>query len=544
MRSIVHVFVICFFLFAIGWSFSIENVPIIEISGNKFFNSSDKCQFFIKGVAYQRPIQADKSPIGYIDSLAVPSLCLKDLEYFKELGVNTVRVYQVDPAANHDVCMNAFAAHNIYVIADLSEPKNSINRNSPSWDTDLLERYTAVVDSMHAYSNLIGFMAGNEVIDSVENTDSAAFVRATIRDVKNYMKQKGYRQIPVGYASTDESITRLDSANYFVCNDNDTTDTVADFYALNMFEWCGYSSFRTSGYRERTMEFALMPVPVFFSEFGCNTMKPRPFTEIEQIYGPAMSQVWSGGIIYEYFQKENSFGLVQENTSGRITKLDDFNTVRLRLVENKPRGVRQTTSLSVKNFKVQCPPVSNTWRSLAILPPTPDEGKCECLQTTLSCILTPYVDVHEHNLLNELCSQIDCSEIRSNATTGIYGKYSDCGLRQKISYALNKYWLEHDRRPEVCDFNKRAVLISNTRFADLDNIQASDGRTCRQALEGLVEAPSYETGKIRKFSVKKSRNTIDSVVMKAKSNEARRFTATGSIPIVTIVLSLAYLIIY
>lgn len=544
MKPPIVITLLCVLIIAMASAFSIEKIPIIEISGKKFFNSSDKSQFFIRGVAYQRPYQADKTPIGYIDSLALPALCLKDLEFFKELGVNTVRVYQVDPAANHDVCMNAFAAHNIYVIADLAEPKVSINRNSPSWDTDLLERYTGVVDSLHGYSNLIGFIAGNEVVDSIENTDSAAFVRAAIRDVKNYIKQKNYRQIPVGYASTDESITRLNSANYFVCTDNDTAAAVADFYALNMFEWCGYSSFQSSGYRERTMEFALLPVPVFFSEYGCNTVTPRPFTEIEQIYGPNMAHVWSGGIIYEYFRKENSFGLVQESVSGRISKLDDFNTVRLRLLENKPQGVRQSMSLSARSFEVHCPPVSNTWRSSSILPPTPDEGKCECLQTTLSCILTPYVDVHEHNLLNELCSQMDCSEIQSNATTGIYGKYSECGLRQKISYALNKYWLEHNRDPEVCDFNKRAVLISNTRFADLDNIQASDGRTCRQALEGLMEAPSYEAERIRKSSLKKSRSTIDRAELSAKSNEARKLTAVAVIPIVTIVLSLIYLIIY
>lgn len=542
--SILYFSALFFLASLVNCASSIEKSPIIEISGNKFFNSSDKSQFFIKGVAYQRPYQPDKTSIGYIDSLALPTLCLKDLEYLKELGVNTVRVYQIDPAANHDVCMNAFAARNIYVIADLAEPKLSINRNSPSWNTDLLERYTAVVDSMHTYTNIIGFIAGNEVVDSIENTDSAAFVRAAIRDVKNHMRHKDYRQIPIGYASTDESITRLDSANYFVCSDEGTEDSIADFYAINMFEWCGYSSFHTSGYRERTIEFALMPVPIFFSEYGCNTVIPRPFTEIEQIYGPTMSQVWSGGIVYEFFQKENMFGLVQESPNGRIAKLADFNTVRLRLVENKPQGVRQTMSLSVRNFKVHCPPVSNTWRSLAILPPTPDEGKCECLQATLSCILTPYVKVNEHNLLNELCSLVDCSEIQSNATTGTYGKISECGLRQRISYALNKYWQENDRKPELCDFNKRAVLISNTRFADLDNIQAADGRTCRQALEGLMEAPGYEAEKVRKLSVKNSRSTMGRVEVSAKSNEAQKLAAAIFIPVVSIVVSLFYLIIY
>ena len=45
----------------------------------------------------------------YIDPLANPFTCLRDLDYLKELGINLVRVYQIHPNANHDVCMNAFA---------------------------------------------------------------------------------------------------------------------------------------------------------------------------------------------------------------------------------------------------------------------------------------------------------------------------------------------------------------------------------------------------------------------------------------------------
>lgn len=518
-------------------AFQIDMAPVIEISGNKFFNSSDKSQFFIRGVAYQRPLQYRKSPIGYIDSLALPSLCLKDLEYFIELGVNTVRVYQVDPAANHDVCMNVFAAHGIYVFVDLSEPRLSVNRDRPAWDTDLYERYTSVVDTMSSYTNVIGFIAGNEVVNSVENSNAAAFVKASVRDVKNYIRRKKYRAIPVGYASSDESLTRLESANYFVCTD-ESNDAAVDFYALNMFEWCGYASFETCGYRERTIEFSLMPVPVFFSEFGCNTLTPRPFTEIGLIFGPSMSHVWSGGIIYEFFQNENRFGLVHESASGRISKLDDYDTVRLRLIETTSQGVHHPLTISDAKFQVHCPPVSSTWHSLPILPPTPDEGKCECLQTTLSCILTPYQDVHENNFLDELCLKTDCSDVKGNSTNGIYGKYSGCGLRQKLSYILNKYWLENHRNPELCDFDKRSVLISNTGFTDLDNLLASDGRTCREALEGEFTAHKKAKKNRRKRHSKKSLENFHSPVVYAQSNDGygKSRDTSGWVYLVLIVL--------
>lgn len=51
----------------------------------------------------------------------------------------------------------------IYLISDLSIPSESINRNEPTWQTSLYDRYTAVIDELAQYNNTIGFFAGNEV---------------------------------------------------------------------------------------------------------------------------------------------------------------------------------------------------------------------------------------------------------------------------------------------------------------------------------------------------------------------------------------------
>jgi hypothetical protein len=37
----------------------------------------------------------------------------------KKLGVNTIRVYHVDPDADHDGCMNALADAGIYTMIDM-----------------------------------------------------------------------------------------------------------------------------------------------------------------------------------------------------------------------------------------------------------------------------------------------------------------------------------------------------------------------------------------------------------------------------------------
>lgn len=472
--------------------FTTQEAAPVEIVGTKFFNSSSGEQFFIKGVAYQRmrkegEVYNGEAEPGYIDSLASPNKCLRDLEYLKELGVNTVRVYQIDPTQSHDVCMDAFANHGIYVLADMSEPGRSINRIAPSWDASLLSRYKAVVDNMHKYTNLLGFIAGNEVVNSVSTSNAGAFVKASVRDIKQHIRSKNYRDIPVGYASTDELLTRVPSAQYMTCESN---DTVVDFYGINMFEWCGFSSYETSGYRERTSEFSKLPVPVFFSEFGCNTDQPRPFTEIDLLFGPTMAKVWSGGLVYELFQHENNYGLIEEREHGKVVKLSDFNIVKLRLLEANPVGTRRS-DLALLLPPSECPQVPNVWNLLRLLPPTPDDGKCECLQATLLCIITPYLQVDETKLIADVCSKTNCLSILADGSRGVYGSYSDCSPRQRASYALTKFWEDSQRKPESCDFDRRAILVQPEPGV-LDSLNTADGRSCRAAL-GLEQNPEQNS---------------------------------------------------
>lgn len=221
-----------------------------------------------------------------------------------QLRTNTIRVYAVDPTANHDQCMQMLSDAGIYVIADLGEPKNSINRDSPQWNEEIYSRYTAVVDTFQKYPNTLGFFAGNEVTNAPNNTEASAFVKAAVRDVKAYIVQKKYRPIGVGYATNDDD-QRTELANYFDCGD---AASAIDFWGYNIYSWCGTSSYRASHYQERTQEFSSYNVPAFFAEYGCNTKQPRQFDEVSTLFGPDMSKVWSGGIVYMYYQEANDYG--------------------------------------------------------------------------------------------------------------------------------------------------------------------------------------------------------------------------------------------
>ena len=265
----------------------------------------------MRGVAYQQEYSTNSSSASseegghYKDPLADVAGCTRDIPILEELRTNTIRVYAIDPTADHKECMSMLADAGIYVVADLSQPDSSIIRNDPQWDDELYARYAAVIDEMQQYNNTLGFFAGNEVSNQPNNTDASAFVKAAVRDMKSYIKQKNYRTIGVGYATNDDADIRVNMANYFDCGDSSTS---IDFWGYNIYSWCGDSSFSKSGYDTRTEEFSSYNVPAFFAEYGCIDPSPRKFTEVQALFGPQMNDVWSGGIVYMYFQEANDYG--------------------------------------------------------------------------------------------------------------------------------------------------------------------------------------------------------------------------------------------
>lgn len=285
------------------------DVDPIVIKGSKFFYKTNGTEFFIKGVAYQQDVGGNgtsSTNTNFVDPLTDSAGCQRDIPLLSALGTNTIRVYAIDTTKSHDDCMTALQNAGIYVIADLGSPNASINRNSPTWDDTLYARFTGVVDIMSKYNNMIGFFAGNEVVNNATNANAMPFVKAAVRDMKSYIKQKNYRAMGVGYAADDDATIRDQVRSYINCGP--ASDSV-DFFGYNIYSWCGSNSnFQTSGYADRTKEFSTYNVPAFFAEYGCNQPAPRQFDDTPVIYSSNMTGVWSGAIVYEYFEATNDFG--------------------------------------------------------------------------------------------------------------------------------------------------------------------------------------------------------------------------------------------
>ena len=97
-------------------------------------------------------------------------------------------------------------------------------------------------------------------------------------------------------------------------------------------------------------------IPIFFSETGCHVPSPRDWADQESIYGPDMTDNWSGSIMYEWIMEANEYGIVSYGPkvdpaspnappdgfprSGTPTPNDEFFALSARWKTLNPTGVK------------------------------------------------------------------------------------------------------------------------------------------------------------------------------------------------------------
>lgn len=240
-------------------------------------------------------------------------------------------------------------------------PGQSIDRSAPatSYNVAYLNRVFSVIEAFQNYPNTLLFFAGNEVINDVPTgAANPPFIRAVTRDMKNYIAKNSPRSIPVGYSAADVRTILVDTHNYFACTltpDDPLSDpSRADIFALNSYSWCGNATFDSSGYNVLVGFFQDTTVPVFFSEYGCNNVKPRIFTEVQAIYGPQMTPVMSGGLVFEYIQETNDFGLVVVNSNGSVQLLPDFDVLQKQYNSLDAKTLESSAALNTTKIPPTC----------------------------------------------------------------------------------------------------------------------------------------------------------------------------------------------
>ena len=81
----------------------------LKIDGRRFVDD-DGNALQIVGMAYQPGGSAGYNPKSGKDPLSHKEQCLRDAALMQVLGVNAIRVYNLDPDINHDECASIFNA--------------------------------------------------------------------------------------------------------------------------------------------------------------------------------------------------------------------------------------------------------------------------------------------------------------------------------------------------------------------------------------------------------------------------------------------------
>ncbi|KAL8826512.1 MAG: hypothetical protein Q9170_007373 [Blastenia crenularia] len=322
-----------FFALTISVASAVQN---IKVQGADYVNNVTSDSFQILGIAYQPGGSAGFIAASGVDPLSNGTLCLRDAALMQRLGINTIRVYNLDPSLNHDLCASIFNAVGIYMLLDVNSPlpNESLNPGdlTSSYNSAYLIRIFAVVDAFKNYPNTLGLFGGNEVIQQPGTESNVPpYLRAVTRDLKSYIAKNSPRNIPVGYSAADVRDFLADTFAYLSCDIDGSSSDMSriDFFGLNSYSWCGDVTFKDAGYDVLVQMFSNTTIPVFFSEYGCNKVEPRTFPEVQALYGSNMTGVLSGGIVYEYVQEiSNNFGLVDLYDNGTAALRIDYDNLQ------------------------------------------------------------------------------------------------------------------------------------------------------------------------------------------------------------------------
>ncbi|EUC42228.1 glycoside hydrolase family 72 protein [Bipolaris oryzae ATCC 44560] len=202
----------------------------------------------------------------------------------------------------------------IYVLISVSTPSNSIDRLAPtkSYNPDTVASFFRTVDIIASFPNTLGILAGNELINNDATLPVAAVLKAVVRDLKIHMKLQnealGQRMLPIGYNAATSGARDQEVLEYLTAGEHETS---IDFWTCKNFNLKELPDVIRAVHNDLLHRFNGTSIPIFLSEYGNNTQKPRIFHETTVLYSPSMSRVFSGGCVYEFWQNANGYGLVE-----------------------------------------------------------------------------------------------------------------------------------------------------------------------------------------------------------------------------------------
>lgn len=152
-----------------------------------------------------------------------------------------------------------------------------------------------------------------------------------------------------------------------------------------------------------------------------------------------------------------------------VKTLTDYSAFSTEIVKATPTGVVSASYTPTNTALRACPTVDSSWAASSNLPPTPDEALCSCMVSALSCVVKDSVSSDDYGDLFDyfygLGDSAYTAGIAANGTSGEYGAYSMCELKDQLSWAMNAYYevqVAAGQGSSACDFSSSGTTQSAT----------------------------------------------------------------------------------
>jgi hypothetical protein len=169
--------------------------------------------------------------------------------------------------------------------------------------------------------------------------------------------------------------------------------------------------------------------------------------EVGSLFSSQMSDVFSGGVAFNYFPAQaddGQFGMVTISSDGNsVTPSADFTNLVTAYGSASAPTTPSKSDAGSASFP-SCPGQNTTFLASSQLPPTPQASACSCIANASPCQYKPkttnetQVLAYAGSLIDQTCGYLGaagltCNDIGANGTTGTYGNLSACDAREPPS---------------------------------------------------------------------------------------------------------------
>jgi hypothetical protein len=147
------------------------------------------------------------------------------------------------------------------------------------------------------------------------------------------------------------------------------------------------------------------------------------------------------------------------------SRLPDFTALSKQLALVTPTSTSEADYTPSNTKAQECPATGVEWAASSNLPPVVDPDLCACMLSSLSCVTDDdLTDKQIGPLFGRVCSlkKAACEGISTDASAGVYGPFSMCDSRSKLSFALHQYYLSQGQMHPACDFKAQAKIQTPT----------------------------------------------------------------------------------